>query len=104
VDAARRDRADPVLGLPGMPDLANGERIERRTEPLRDLCRDLDAAACEPDDHDRLWRRAERTTPLELVPEQRPGLPPIGEPRAPKRLEDAPHIHSVAPPVPPRIR
>ena len=54
--AAGRDRAERVLGLEGMADLAHRDDVERELERACDLGSDDDAAAGEPD-HDGVGER-----------------------------------------------
>src|SRR5581483_11704740 len=77
VDAvAGRDRADSVLRLPRVSDLAHGDDVELRLERARDLGCRLDPAAREPDDgHPRPALAHERRR-------ERPArVPPVGEQR-----------------------
>ena len=59
LDAALRDGADAVLGVPGGADLAYDEDVERRTQRARHLGGDGDAAPGQAE-HDRVLRRVGR--------------------------------------------
>ena len=75
--AARRDRAERVLGLEGMADLAYGERVERQVERRCDLRGHGHPPAREPDHH-----AVAGPLPLERGGEEPPRLTAVAERQA----------------------
>jgi hypothetical protein len=74
-DAAGRDRAERMLLVPGHPELAHQEHVERRTQLPSDLVRDRHAAPRQPEHDDVVAPRVA----AQALREHPAGVPPVPE-------------------------